>query len=125
MAGARDAYRLARVRRADLGSTLRWPGTRKLVRKWWRTGAREIAGAASRRIVVRDLARYVPAIGLDDVEPGPSGIRAQAVGRDGALLDDFAFAETAHALHVVNAPSPAATASLAIAELVADRLERL
>ena len=125
MAGARDAYRLARVRRADLASTLRWPGTRKLVRRWWRTGAREIAGAASRRLVVRDLARYVPAIGLDDVERGPAGIRAQAVGRDGALLDDFAFAETAHALHVVNAPSPAATASLAIAELVADRLDRL
>jgi 2-hydroxyglutarate dehydrogenase len=124
LAGARDAYRLARVRRADLGATLRWPGTRRLVRKWWRTGAREIASAASRRIVVRDLARYVPAIGLDDVEPGPSGVRAQAVGRDGALLDDFAFAETAHALHVVNAPSPAATASLAIAELVADRLDR-
>src|SRR5829696_2545425 len=112
LAGARDAYRLARIRRADLGATLRWPGTRKLVRRWWRTGA-------------RDLARYVPAIGLDDVEPGPSGVRAQAVGRDGGLLDDFAFAETAHALHVVNAPSPAATASLAIAELVADRLSRL
>src|SRR5829696_6072874 len=123
LAGARDAYRLARIRRADLGATLRWPGTRKLVRRWWRTGAREIASAASRRIVVRDLARYVPAIGLDDVEPGPAGVRAQAVGRDGALLDDFAFAETAHALHVVNAPSPAATASLAIAKLVADRLD--
>jgi (S)-2-hydroxyglutarate dehydrogenase len=123
LAGARDAYRLARVRRSDLGATLRWPGTRKLVRRWWRTGVREIANAASRRLVVRDLARYVPAIGLDDVEPGPTGIRAQAVGRDGALLDDFAFAETAHALHVVNAPSPAATASLAIAELVADRLD--
>ena len=125
MAGARDAYRLARVRRADLGSTLRWPGTRRLVRKWWRTGAREIASATSRRLVVRDLARYVPEIGLDDVEPGPAGVRAQAVGRDGGLLDDFAFAETAHALHVVNAPSPAATASLAIAKLVADRLQRL
>jgi len=125
LAGARDAYRLARIRRADLGATLRWPGTRKLMRRWWRTGAREIASAASRRLVVRDLARYVPAIGLDDVEPGPAGVRAQAVGRDGALLDDFAFAETAHALHVVNAPSPAATASLAIAGLVADRLSRL
>ena len=89
------------------------------------TGVREIASAGSRRLVVGDLRRYVPAIGLDDVEPGPAGVRAQAVGRDGALLDDFAFAETAHALHVVNAPSPAATASLAIAELVADRLSRL
>ena len=123
LAGARDAYRLARVRREDLRDTLSWPGTRRVMRRWWRTGAREIANAASRRLLVRDLARYVPAIGPDDVEAGPAGIRAQAVGRDGALLDDFAFAETAHAVHVVNAPSPAATASLAIAELVADRLD--
>ena len=122
LAGARDAYRLARVRRADLGATLRWPGTSRLVRRWWRTGARELAHAASRRLLVRELARYVPGIGLADVAPGPAGVRAQAVGRDGTLLDDFAFAETAHALHVVNAPSPAATASLAIAKLVADRL---
>ncbi len=55
LAGARDAYRLARVRRADLGATLRWPGTARLVRRWWRTGLREIAGAASRRITVGDL----------------------------------------------------------------------
>jgi 2-hydroxyglutarate dehydrogenase len=102
---------------------LAWPGTLRLMRRYWRAGVREIANAASRRRLVRDLARYVPAIGPDDVEPGPAGVRAQAVGRDGALLDDFAFAETAHAVHVVNAPSPAATASLAIAELVADRLE--
>jgi 2-hydroxyglutarate dehydrogenase len=123
LAGARDAYRLARVRRADLAATLRWPGTARLVRRWWRVGVREIASAASRRLVVGDLRRYVPEIGLDDVEPGPAGVRAQAVGRDGSLVDDFAFAETAHALHVLNAPSPAATASLAIAELVADRLD--
>ena len=123
LAGARDAYRLARIRRADLGATLRWPGTARLVRKWWRTGIRELASAASRRIVVGDLRRYVPEITLDDVEPGPSGVRAQAVGRDGSLVDDFAFAETAHALHVLNAPSPAATASLAIARMVADRLD--
>jgi L-2-hydroxyglutarate oxidase len=124
LVGARDAYRLARIRREDLRDTLTWPGTRRVVRRWWRTGARELVNAASRRLLVRDLARYVPAVGVDDVEPGPSGIRAQAVGRDGALLDDFAFAETQHAVHVVNAPSPAATASIAIAELVADRLER-
>ena len=123
LAGARDAYRLARIRRADLGATLRWPGTARLVRRWWRTGLREIAGAANRRITVGDLRRYVPELTLDDVEPGPAGVRAQAVGRDGSLVDDFAFAETAHALHVLNAPSPAATASLAIAELVADRLD--
>jgi L-2-hydroxyglutarate oxidase len=100
-----------------------WPGTWRLMRRWWRTGARELANAASRRLLVRDVARYVPAIGPDDVEPGPSGVRAQAVARDGGLVDDFAFAETQHAVHVLNAPSPAATASLAIARLVADRLD--
>lgn len=102
--------------------SLRFPGTWKVVRRWWRTGARELVNATSRRLLVRDIARYVPAITMDDVEPGLVGVRAQAVRRDGALLDDFAFAETEHAVHVVNAPSPAATASLAIARLVADRL---
>jgi L-2-hydroxyglutarate oxidase len=121
LAASRDVGSLAR--RADLGSALRWPGTWRLMRRWWRTGVSELLHAASRRSLVRELARYVPEIGPGDVEPGPAGVRAQAVGRDGALLDDFAFAETAHALHVVNAPSPAATASLAIAELVADRLD--
>jgi 2-hydroxyglutarate dehydrogenase len=124
MAGARDAYSLARVNRADLGATLRWPGTARLVRRWWRTGARELLHAVSRRAIVRELARYVPEIGPDDVRPGPAGVRAQAVARDGSLVDDFAFAETARVLHVLNAPSPAATASLAIARKVADRLER-
>jgi 2-hydroxyglutarate dehydrogenase len=124
MAGARDAYSLARVSRADLGATLRWPGTARLVRRWWRTGARELLHAVSRRAIVRELARYVPEIGPDDVKPGPAGVRAQAVARDGSLVDDFAFAETARTLHVLNAPSPAATASLAIARTVADRLER-
>jgi (S)-2-hydroxyglutarate dehydrogenase len=103
--------------------SLAWPGTWRLMRRWWRTGVHELANAAARRLLVRDVARYVPAIGPDDVEPGPSGVRAQAVSRDGGLLDDFAFAETQHAVHVVNAPSPAATASLAIAKLVADRLD--
>jgi (S)-2-hydroxyglutarate dehydrogenase len=101
---------------------LRWPGTWRLMLRWWRTGVREISHAVARRTLVRELARYVPQIGPGDVEPGPAGVRAQAVARDGALLDDFEFAETAHAVHVLNAPSPAATASLAIARLIADRL---
>jgi 2-hydroxyglutarate dehydrogenase len=108
---------------ALLAGGLRWPGTWRVMRRFWRTGAHELARAASRRLLVRDLARYVPEIGPGDVVPGPSGVRAQAVARDGALLDDFAFAETQHAVHVLNAPSPAATAALAIAELVAARLD--
>jgi L-2-hydroxyglutarate oxidase len=122
LAAARDAYALTTVRRADVGSTVRWPGTARLVRRWWRTGAREIAHAASRRLLIREAARFVPEIGPADVRPGPAGIRAQALGRDGALLDDFMLARTGRAVHVLNAPSPAATASLAIAEMIADEI---
>jgi (S)-2-hydroxyglutarate dehydrogenase len=124
LAGARDAYELRRLRRADLGATLRWPGTARLVRRFWRTGLHELAAAASARVVVRDARRYVPALRPADVRRGPAGIRAQALGRDGALLDDFLIARTGRALHVLNAPSPAATASLAIGELIATELER-
>jgi (S)-2-hydroxyglutarate dehydrogenase len=119
LAGARDAYRLATFRRADVGTTVRWPGTARLVRRWWRTGARELAHAVSRGLLVREARRFVPELERSDVRPGPAGIRAQALGRDGALLDDFLLARTGRAVHVLNAPSPAATASLAIAELIA------
>ena len=76
-----------------------------------------------RRAFVRACASYVPDLTADDVEPGPAGIRAQAVARDGKLLDDFAFAYRPGVLHVRNAPSPAATSSLAIARVIADRLD--
>ena len=122
LVGARDAYRLTRVRAADVADTLRWPGTARLVRRWWRTGARELGHAASRRLVVREIQRYLPAVGPRDVIAGPSGVRAQAVARDGSLVDDFAFAETERVLHVLNAPSPAATASLAIGDEIARRV---
>jgi (S)-2-hydroxyglutarate dehydrogenase len=122
LAPARDAYRLSAVRSADLVETLRWPGTARLVRRWWRTGFTELGHAASRRLLVREAARYVPAIGHQDVRRGPAGIRAQALGRDGALLDDFLLARTGRAVHVLNAPSPAATASLAIADLIASEV---
>jgi len=73
---------------------------------------------------VRAAQRYVPDLALDDVLAGPSGVRAQALGRDGALVDDFVVSHTERALHVRNAPSPAATSSLAIARLIADRAEQ-
>jgi (S)-2-hydroxyglutarate dehydrogenase len=122
LAPARDAYRLSAVRRHDLLETLRWPGTARLVRRWWRTGLSELGHAASRRLLVRAAARFVPAIGPADVRPGPAGIRAQALGRDGALVDDFKLVRTGRAVHVLNAPSPAATASLAIAEMIASEV---
>lgn len=103
---------------------LSWPGTWRLARRFWRTGATELRHAVSRRSLVAAAARYVPELDPGDVLPGPSGVRAQALARDGTLLDDFAFSLTERALHVRNAPSPAATAALAIARLVAGRAER-
>jgi 2-hydroxyglutarate dehydrogenase len=93
-----------------------------MARKWWRTGASEIYLAARRSAFVRACAAYVPSLSDADVIDGPAGIRAQAVARDGKLLDDFAFADGEGTLHVRNAPSPAATSSLAIARVIADRL---
>jgi L-2-hydroxyglutarate oxidase len=99
---------------------LRWPGTWRVMRRWWRTGLTEIAHAASRRLLLREARRFVPEI--RSAGPGPHGYRAQAVGRDGGLVDDFLLARTGRAVHVLNAPSPAATASLAIAEEIASEV---
>ena len=108
---------------AMLVGGLRWPGTWRVVRRFWRTGVQELRMAASRRAFVAACARYVPELSVGDVEGGPAGVRAQAVGRDGSLVDDFVFSEAAGTLHVRNAPSPAATSSLAIADLIADRVQ--
>jgi (S)-2-hydroxyglutarate dehydrogenase len=101
--------------------TFAWPGTWRVMRRWWRTGLQELHLQASRRAFVAACARYVPELRRADVEAGWAGVRAQAVGRDGALVDDFVFSEAGGALHVRNAPSPAATSSLAIAGVIADR----
>jgi (S)-2-hydroxyglutarate dehydrogenase len=126
-AGARDAYRLRTVHRADLAESLSWPGTWRLFRRFWRTGAREIGHALSRSSFVAECRRYVPELTVADVEPAAahSGVRAQAVGRDGSLIDDFLVTATDRAVHVRNAPSPAATSSLALAEEIADRVDAL
>ena len=102
---------------------LGWPGTWRVMRRHWRSGAAEIRRAASRRSFVAEARRLVPELEAADFERGPSGVRAQAVNRDGTLVDDFVVHETERALHVRNAPSPAATSSLALAKLIADRVE--
>lgn len=124
MAGARDAYRLGTVRRRDLLETLAWPGTWRMLARWWSTGVTELRHAAMRSAFVRAAARYVPELQVGDVQPSFAGVRAQALARDGKLVDDFVFSHTQRALHVRNAPSPAATSSLAIARHVADEAER-
>jgi len=123
--GARDAYRLTRVVPADLAATLCWPGSWRMARRWWRTGATELRHAASPRALAAAAARLVPAIEPGDLlsgrGTGDAGVRAQAVARDGTLLDDFLVAETGTGVHVRNAPSPGATAALALGELIAGR----
>jgi (S)-2-hydroxyglutarate dehydrogenase len=117
---ARDAYRLGRVRRRDALEVLGWPGTWRMFARWRRAGAIELRHAISTAALVRAAARYVPELRVGDVRPAFAGVRAQALARDGRLVDDFAFSVTERALHVRNAPSPAATSAPAIARHVAD-----
>src|SRR5581483_1180464 len=99
---------------ADLWSTLSWPGTWRLLRRFPKTARRELRMASSRKAFVAACARYVPELRPGDVLDGPAGVRAQALGRDGTLVDDFAIDELDKVVVVRNAPSPAATSSLAI-----------
>lgn len=123
MAPARDAYELRRVSPRDIGETLRWPGTWKMMRRHWRAGLLELRNAILPSAFVAEAARMVPALAGAKATPGPAGIRAQALGRDGKLVDDFVVHRTELAIHVRNAPSPAATSSLALSRLIAERLE--
>jgi (S)-2-hydroxyglutarate dehydrogenase len=125
LATARDGYRLGALSGQDLRDTLAWPGTWRMARRWWRTGLTETRIAASHRAFAAAAARYIPAIEPADLVPGPAGVRAQAVSRDGRLVDDFLLSATPRAIHVRNAPSPAATSALALAELIVDRADQL
>ncbi|GAA2080216.1 L-2-hydroxyglutarate oxidase [Actinomadura alba] len=125
LALAREGYRRPDVRLADVRETFGWPGFRRFARRHWRTGAAEVAGSLSRRVFIARARRYVPELTVDDVLPGPSGVRAQALGADGALVDDFRITRNGRVVSVRNAPSPAATSALAIAEhIVRTALDR-
>jgi (S)-2-hydroxyglutarate dehydrogenase len=102
---------------------LTWLGTWRMARRWWRTGLTELRHAVDRRALAAAAAGYVPELRPGDFSGGFAGVRAQAVARDGGLVDDFVVSETERALHVRNAPSPAATSALALARLIADRAE--
>lgn len=120
LALAREGYGWGRASAKDLAEAVAWPGFRKFARQHWRTGATEMVGSLSKKRFVAAARRYVPELRIEDVVPGPSGVRAQALGRDGALVDDFRVNRRGHVLAVRNAPSPAATSSLAIAEYIVD-----
>ncbi|MEV4437814.1 L-2-hydroxyglutarate oxidase [Streptomyces sp. NPDC049577] len=119
---AREGYERRTVRPAELGDSLTWPGAWRLARRHWRYGAEEVRRSLSKRAFTEAVRRLLPDVTPDDLIPAPSGVRAQAVLRDGTLVDDFLFAESPRMVHVLNAPSPAATASLPIGREVARRV---
>jgi L-2-hydroxyglutarate oxidase LhgO len=121
LALAREGYRRATVRANDVRDIVASPGFRALARRHWRTGLHELAGSCSRRTFVERARRYLPELSVEDVVPAPAGVRAQALDPDGSLVDDFRVSTRGPVLAVRNAPSPAATSSLAIAEYICDR----
>ncbi len=124
LATALEGYRRSEVVWRELFETLAWPGTRRMVRRHWRAGAGELYRSARKRAFIAELQRYVPELSEDDAVPARAGVRAQAVDRDGSLVDDFRLGVSDHVVWVRNAPSPAATSSLAIAEELVSRLAR-
>lgn len=121
LAFAREGYRRRDVSLRDLAAMGAFPGLWKLGARWWRTGLYEWRRSLSAALFLRDLQRLVPGLERKDLSPGGSGVRAQAVDRQGRLVEDFLIVEGPRSLHVLNAPSPAATASLAIGEHLADK----
>ena len=121
LAFARERYGRFDLSPRDLAATLAFPGFRRLARRYWRTGLGEMRRDWSKPAFVQACQRLVPELEPDDVEWGPSGIRAQTVLESGDLVDDFSVQASERILHVRNAPSPAATASLAIGRVLAER----
>jgi L-2-hydroxyglutarate oxidase len=119
LAFAREGYRRRDVEVREMAGVLGDRGFLRLASRYWRTGGTEMIRDLSRRLFLRAIQRYTPAVTLADIEWGPSGIRAQAIRRNGSLVEDFSIGGGEHVLHVRNAPSPAATASLAIGRTLA------
>ncbi|MEV8128376.1 L-2-hydroxyglutarate oxidase [Streptomyces sp. NPDC085944] len=118
---AREGYGWGVVRPRELGATLAWPGAWHIARRHWRYGAGELRRSLSKAAFTTAVRRLLPAVTEDDLVAAPAGVRAQAVLADGTLVDDFLIKEGPHAVHVLNAPSPAATASLPIGREVGRR----
>ncbi|MER7959469.1 L-2-hydroxyglutarate oxidase [Streptomyces sp. NPDC096030] len=118
---AREGYDWSVVRPGDLAGTLAWPGSWQIARDHWRYGAGELRRSLSKRAFTEAVRRLLPSVEETDLRRAPAGVRAQAVLRDGTLVDDFLIREAPRTVHVLNAPSPAATASLPIGREVARR----
>jgi (S)-2-hydroxyglutarate dehydrogenase len=124
LALAREGYRWGQVNLLDAVDAALYPGLWRFIARHGQTCAQEVLRSLSRRRFCESLQKLVPEIQEDDLKPGGAGVRAQAMTIDGSLVDDFAFVEGDRELHVVNAPSPGATASLAIGQIVADKVAK-
>ncbi|HXF33897.1 MAG TPA: FAD-dependent oxidoreductase, partial [Candidatus Acidoferrales bacterium] len=124
LAFAREGYSFSTVNPKDLVEALTYSGFIKLALKHWKVGSGEMYRDLNRNAYVKALQRYIPELQPKDCLPGPSGVRAQSMAADGALVDDFIFEGADGILHVRNAPSPGATSSLAIGKYIVDDAER-
>ena len=120
LAFAREGYKKSDINLAELSETIAWPGFRKIVSKYWRTGLGEMHRSYSKAAFTKALQKLLPEIREEDLIVGGAGVRAQACDRTGGLLDDFLILEDKQVINVCNAPSPAATSSLSIGQTVAD-----
>lgn len=125
LALAREGYSWTAVKPKDVVDYLRWPGLWRLGRRFWKTGAAEVVRSLSHKRFLASLRELVPALPDDSLAPAAAGVRAQALRRDGSMVDDFAYVRADRQIHVLNAPSPAATASLEIGRVIADEVEQL
>ena len=121
LALAREGYRKTDIKLKDVSGVFSFPGFWTMASRYWKTGMGEMYRSMSKRAFLQALQRLLPELSAEDLHPGGSGVRAQAISRAGALVDDFVISATDHAIHVLNAPSPGATASLAIGQLIVDK----
>ena len=122
LAFSKEGYKWTDINFVDLTKVLTYPGMIKLGKKYLKTGLSEMYRSLNKKVFVKEIQKLINGISSDDIIQIPSGVRAQAVDQDGNLLDDFLFEEGSSSLHVLNSPSPAATASLAIGESIASKI---
>ncbi len=124
MAFAREGYQRWTINPGDIMEILGYSGFWKLAARYWKMGLAEMYRDYVKAAYVKELQRYIPELKSDDIIPGPSGVRAQALAKDGRLMDDFLIHHGENIVHVVNAPSPAATSSLVLAQMIVDEAQR-
>ena len=122
LAFSKEGYKWTDINFVDLTKVLTFPGMLKLGKKYFRTGISEMYRSLNKNIFVKEIQKLINGVDLSDIKQIPSGVRAQAVDKDGNLVDDFLFEEGENSLHVLNSPSPAATASLAIGESIVSKI---